>query len=96
MAGLRAAERLRERHQDTDVRQLFAMHADFNLDLCRLGPAALRVWLADQFMPADRTRFMPGNGQVTFSASRARGHDDFLQTTLDEGADCLAPARVLL
>jgi len=52
--GLRAANRLTARHQDIDVRQLVPVHADFNLDLCRLGAEALRTRLCDQLVPDDR------------------------------------------
>ena len=53
-AGLRAAQRLRERHHGMDVRELVPVHDDFNLDLCRLGPRGLRARLKDQLDPADR------------------------------------------
>jgi hypothetical protein len=53
-AGLRAAEQLRERHQGIDVRQLMPVHADFNLDLCRLGADGMRARLADQLVSDDR------------------------------------------
>lgn len=53
-AGLLAAERLHERHPGIDVRELVPVHADFNLDLCRLGPDGLRGRLKDQLVPADR------------------------------------------
>jgi hypothetical protein len=45
-AGLRAAEHLRKRNRGIEVRELVPVHADFNLDLCRLGAGGLRVWLA--------------------------------------------------
>ena len=57
-AGLNAAERLRERAAGLDVRELVPVHADFNLDLCRLGPDGMRAHLADQLAPSDRTRFL--------------------------------------
>jgi Toprim domain len=53
-AGLHAAERLLERHRRIDVRELVPVHADFNLDLCRLGPDGLRARLKEQLVPADR------------------------------------------
>ena len=59
-AGLRAANRLRERHRGIDVRELVPVHADFNLDLCRLGPDGLRARLTDQLVPDDRPRFLTG------------------------------------
>jgi hypothetical protein len=43
-----------------DVRHLAPVHADFNLDLGRLGPAVLRAHLAGQLVPPDRDRFLPG------------------------------------
>ena len=61
-AGLKAAERLHERGHAAgiDVRDLVPVHGDFNLDLCRLGPAAMLDHLAPQLVPADRARFRPG------------------------------------
>ena len=60
-AGLKAANRLRERGSAAgiDVRELVPVHGDFNLDLCRLGPDGMRAHLADQLVPSDRTRFLP-------------------------------------
>jgi hypothetical protein len=58
-AGIKAAERLRERAAGIDVRELVPIHGDFNLDLCRLGPDGMRAHLADQFVSSDRTRFLP-------------------------------------
>ena len=60
-AGIRAAERLHERHRGVDVRELVPVHADFNLDLCRLGANALRARIADQLVPMDQERFMAGD-----------------------------------
>jgi hypothetical protein len=57
-AGLKAAGRLHERHQGVDVRELVPVHADFNLDLCRLGAEALRARIADQLVSSDRERFL--------------------------------------
>jgi hypothetical protein len=57
--GLRAFQRLTERNRGIEVRELVPSHADFNLDLCRLGAAALRARLEDQLVPADRGRFIP-------------------------------------
>jgi hypothetical protein len=57
-AGLKAAERLHERHQDVEVRELVPVHADFNLDLCRLAADDLRARIADQLVPSDRERFL--------------------------------------
>jgi hypothetical protein len=59
-AGLAAANRLQERAASAGIeaRDLVPVHADFNLDLCRLGAAAIRAHLADQLAPADFDRFM--------------------------------------
>ena len=59
-AGLRAANRLRERGlaAGLEIRDLVPVHGDFNLDLCRLGPEGMRALLADQLVPSDRTRFL--------------------------------------
>ena len=57
-AGLKAAERLHERHQGLDVRELLPVHADFNLDLSRLGAGDLRARIADQLLPSDQERFL--------------------------------------
>jgi hypothetical protein len=58
--GRTAAERLRERHGGIDVRELVPVHADFNLDLCRIGAGAMRALLAGYLVPSDRARFLPG------------------------------------
>jgi hypothetical protein len=58
-AGLKAVERLRERAEGLDVRELTPVHGDFNLDLCRLGEPAMLELLAHQLVPSDRTRFLP-------------------------------------
>ena len=60
-AGLKAAARLHERGTAAgiDVRDLVPVHADFNLDLCRLGPLAMLAHLAPQLVPSDLTRFLP-------------------------------------
>lgn len=58
-AGLNAAERLRERAAGLDVRELVPVHADFNLDLCRLGADGMRALVADQLAPSDQARFLP-------------------------------------
>jgi hypothetical protein len=60
-AGLKAAHRLHERgaRAGIDVRDLVPVHADFNLDLCRLGPAAMVAHLAAQLAPFDLERFLP-------------------------------------
>jgi Toprim domain len=57
-AGFKAAERLHERHQAIDVRELVPVHADFNLDLCRLGAGVLRARIADQLLPSDQERLL--------------------------------------
>jgi hypothetical protein len=53
-AGRHASERLHDRHRGIDVRELVPAHADFNLDLCRLGPQGLRARIVDQLAPDDR------------------------------------------
>ena len=60
-AGLKAANRLHERGAAAgiDVRDLVPVHADFNLDLCRLGRAAMLAHLAEQLVPSDLARFPP-------------------------------------
>ena len=60
-AGLGAANRLHERGitAGIDVRDLMPVHADFNLDLCRLGPMAMLAHLAAQLVPSDLARFLP-------------------------------------
>ena len=60
-AGLRAAQRLRERGlaAGMEIRELVPVHGDFNLDLCRLGPEGMRARLADQLVPSDCARFLP-------------------------------------
>jgi hypothetical protein len=57
-AGRHAAERLRERASGIDVRELIPVHADFNLDLCRLGADGMRSFLAQQLASPDRGRFL--------------------------------------
>jgi ParB family chromosome partitioning protein len=54
-AGIKAAARLHERGMAAgiDVRDLVPLHADFNLDLRRLGPAAMLEHLAAQLDPPD-------------------------------------------
>ena len=60
-AGLKAANRLRERGiaAGIEIRELVPVYGDFNVDLCRLGPEGMRAHLADQLVPSDRTRFLP-------------------------------------
>jgi hypothetical protein len=58
-AGAYAAERLRERAAGIDVHELVPVYADFNLDLCRLGPDVLRARIKDQLFQSDRMRFLP-------------------------------------
>jgi len=60
-AGLKAADRLRERAAGLDVRELVPIHGDFNLDLYRLGPNAMLAHLAEQLVPSDLARFSFGN-----------------------------------
>jgi Toprim domain len=59
IAGLKAAKRLRERGAAVGigVRELVPIHGDFNLDLCRLGPAAMLSHLIPQLAPHDLARF---------------------------------------
>jgi hypothetical protein len=57
-AGRFAANRLRERSTGIDVRELVPVHADFNLDLCRLGADGLLAHLAAQLAASDRGRFL--------------------------------------
>jgi hypothetical protein len=59
--GLRAANRLIARHRDVEVRPLVPAHADFNLDLCRLGADGLRAQLRDQLVPDDRILIAPSD-----------------------------------
>jgi hypothetical protein len=59
-AGLKAAERLHERHQGVEVRELVPVHGDFNLDLCRLGAEVLRARIAGQLVLSDQGRFLSG------------------------------------
>lgn len=58
--GRKAAERLHERGagMGIDVRDLVPVHADFNLDLCRLGAASMIERLAGQLAAIDRCRFL--------------------------------------
>ena len=57
-ASCKAAERLHERHQTIDVRELVPVHADFNLDLSCLGAGVLRARIADQLLPSDQERLL--------------------------------------
>jgi hypothetical protein len=59
-AGLHAANRLYERGSAAgiDVRELVPVHGDFNLDLWRLGAAAMLAHVAPQLDPSDRDRFV--------------------------------------
>jgi hypothetical protein len=57
-AGRGAANRLCDRHQHIDVRQLVPVHADFNLDLYRLGAGPMLARLTDQLVPDDRGRLL--------------------------------------
>src|SRR5947209_7019477 len=60
-AGLKAADRLRERASGLEVRELVPVHADFNLDLCRLGRDGMLAHLAEQLLPSDLARFRFGD-----------------------------------
>lgn len=57
--GRRAETRLHERFepQGLEVMTLEPAHADFNVDLLRLGPSALLERVARQLVPEDRERF---------------------------------------
>ena len=59
-AGHKPAERLHQRGESIgiDIRDLVPVHADFNLDLCRLGADGMRRHLAAQLVPSDRLRFL--------------------------------------
>lgn len=61
-AGRGAADWLHERGgaAGIEVRDLVPVHGDFNLDLCRLGSAAMLGRLARQIVPADLERFRSG------------------------------------
>ena len=52
-AGLKAANRLHERGAAAgiEIRDLVPVHGDFNLDLCRLGPAGLLAHLVGPARP---------------------------------------------
>ena len=58
-AGIKAAVRLHERGTAAgiEIRDLVPVHADFNLDLRCLGPAAMLEHLAGQLDPSDLARF---------------------------------------
>ena len=58
-AGISAANRLRERAAGIEVRELVPVHADFNLDLCRLGPDGMLARLRDQLVQSDRMHVLP-------------------------------------
>ena len=59
-AGYRAVARLSERGNPVgiDVLPLVPFAEDFNADLLRFGPAALRASLANQFAPVDAEQFL--------------------------------------
>jgi hypothetical protein len=59
-AGIKAANRLHERGHTAgiDVCDLVPAEADFNLDLCRRGPASLLARLIEQLVPSDVARFL--------------------------------------
>jgi hypothetical protein len=60
-AGFKAAERLHERGEAAgiEVRDLVPVHADFNLDLRRLGPVAMLARVIEQLAASDAARFSP-------------------------------------
>jgi len=70
-AGIKAAARLHERGTGAgiDVRDLVPVHADFNLDLCRLGPVAMLAHLAPQLVPPDLALFLPNHREVDLQRS---------------------------
>ena len=61
-AGLKAAQRLHQRGAAAgiEVCDLVPAGNDFNVDLCRLGPAAMNTRLIKQLVPADVVRFTVG------------------------------------
>ena len=61
-AGSRAAARLHERGASAgiDVRDLVPVNGDFDIDLRRLGAAAMLGHLRDQLVPSDAVRLAPG------------------------------------
>jgi hypothetical protein len=63
-AGIKAAERLRERAACIDVRELVPIHGDFNLDLRRLGADGMRAHLADQLVASDLARILPEDRRI--------------------------------
>jgi hypothetical protein len=62
-AGIRAANRVHERGlaAGIEVFQLVPETADFNADLCQLGPASMLARLMGQIVPQDRERFITGD-----------------------------------
>ena len=70
-AGLRAANRLHDRGTSigVDVRDLVPVHADFNLDLCRLGTATMFEHLLPQLVPSDVMRFRPRDMTIDLHGS---------------------------
>jgi len=58
-AGLKAAQHLHQRGvaRGIEVRDLVPVGNDFNVDLCRLGPASMHTRLIEQLAPADLARF---------------------------------------
>jgi hypothetical protein len=60
-AGRLAAVRLRDRAAGAELEmfELRPVLADFNVDLCQLGAAALLRHLVPQLVPVDRVRFAP-------------------------------------
>jgi hypothetical protein len=71
-AGLYAANRLHERGAAVgiEVRDLVPVHGDFNLDLCRLGPATMLGHLLEQLVQSDAARFMPCDPVTPLHVSR--------------------------
>jgi Toprim domain len=79
LAGIKAAERLREPARGLEIRDLVPVLADFNLDLCRLGADGMRRHLAAQLA---RMPVIVPSSEVT--AARRAGHSS---------SGALSPAR---
>jgi hypothetical protein len=71
-AGLYAANLLHERGAAVgiDVRDVVPVHGDFDLDLCRLGPAAMLGHLLAQLVQSDVARFMSCDPVTPLRGSR--------------------------